>query len=212
MAAATAKSPLDRFQDELLDAAWGTLSKGELEFLIFALLVRTGRIDIAGTDFDIANALLTTPTRIRSLRYRFEQEAVQADPEALDRMIVPANFAFEAAAGDRLRVQVRSRYLRELLFAKLAARRAIPMAELAPNVLVAQRDDVVAVLVDLSVQGAWFETEEGAAAQRALVEELTAIRDADEYGDVVDGWLGRIKDGGSIASGLVNVLRLFGLL
>lgn len=204
--------PLDRFLDELLESAWGTLSKGELEFLAFSLLVRSGRVDLAGTDFAVANALRTTPTRIRSLRYRFEQQAVLDDPEALDRIIVPANFAFEAVGDDRLRVSVRSKYLRELLAAELMERREIPVAELTPSTIVAKRDAIVAVLVRLGVQGTWFETDEGADAQRALVEELTALRDGAEYEAAVERWTARLGGAGSLAGGLVNVLRLIGAL
>jgi hypothetical protein len=114
--------------------------------------------------------------RIRSLRYRFEQQAVLDAPEALDRMIVPADFALEAVGDDRLRVSVRSKYLRELLAAELKERREIPVAELTPSTLVARREAIVAVLVHLGVPGTRFES--AAAAQPAGRAAMPAMSDS----------------------------------
>ncbi len=100
-----------RLIDAVLQAPWGTLSRAQLDYLLFELLVREGRIDLADRDFDIANTLRTTVTRARALRYRYEQETLQGGGE-VSTLISAQSFVFEGLPERAVRVQFQSRYLR----------------------------------------------------------------------------------------------------
>ncbi|HEY0247179.1 MAG TPA: hypothetical protein VGC45_02860 [Gryllotalpicola sp.] len=196
------------FLDEVQGAPWGTLSKSQIDFLLFKFLIDVGRVSLLDSDFEIANRLQTTTARVRGLRYRYEQRAVNDDPAVLARLVIPENFVFDTAGVEgKLRVSIRSKYLREYFAAALARRRAIALSETTPSVLVAPMRDFVEVLVGLSVSGDWIETPEGEKAQRQLVAELVGIRDAREYSSAVTGWRAAITGTVKFVADITKILE-----
>ena len=77
-------SPIARFTEDVVSVPWGSMARGELDFLVFRLLIDGGQYDLAASDFALANALLTTPARVRALRFRYEQRRSKEEPGRLN--------------------------------------------------------------------------------------------------------------------------------
>jgi len=143
---------IDNLLDQVLREPWGTLSRARLDYLIFCTLVATGRIHVEQSDFDIANELQTTPARVRTLLYRFEQDAVRRDKALLNGLLTPQNIAFAEKVGvDKVRIQIRSKYLREHFIAKLIDRGAVTTREVTATTFTAPVDAFMDELVRVGV-------------------------------------------------------------
>lgn len=161
------------FAESVRASPWGMLSKAQTEYLVFKLLVDTGHIDKDLTDFELANELSTTMTRVRSLRFRYEQEAVKAQRGKIDSLLTEKSFLIEDAREvGKIRVVVRSRYLRDFLAAELQKQGAIALTEMTPSTLLVTPKAFITVLA--YVAGApgkreWVTTPEGEAAVDAFL-------------------------------------------
>lgn len=115
-------APAARLAADLLSQPWGSMSRGELDFVVFRFLVEDGHVDLSSPDFEIAQELLTTPARIKALRFRIEQRNAKLGEIDLDSLIVPRNFIFAASTEPGwIRVRTESDYLRRRLQSELDA-------------------------------------------------------------------------------------------
>jgi hypothetical protein len=178
----TAAESIEEFDADVLRVAWGSLSRAELDFLIFRLLVRSRKIDLKASDFAIANILRTTQTRVRALRRRFEQAEAEKGDAYLAQLLSPENFAFEKPDDSGYcRVQIASAYLREYFAEQLFSVGAIARQDLTPTVLTVPFDKFVKILVDLGINGGAIETQPSQDAYNKLVAELARNRTKDGY-------------------------------
>lgn len=198
-----------RLIDAVLQAPWGTLSRAQLDYLLFELLVREGRIDLADRDFDIANTLRTTVTRARALRYRYEQETLQGGGE-VSTLISAQSFVFEGLPERAVRVQFQSRYLREYMVAALSRRGKIARSELTAQTLVVPLVDFVAELVDLTSQGDFLDTPEGEAARLDLLRQLAALQASDDAASTLKSWWRAVTGVATVSGGINDVLDSLG--
>lgn len=119
MALPTQAQALDTFIDQVRRNPWSTLAKSELEFMIFELLVDTGRIDPeTQSDMLIASYLETTPTRVQNLRFKYEQKRFKEIGVGLylQKIIV-----YETQDGKAI-IGIDSKYLRERLIDEMRTR------------------------------------------------------------------------------------------
>lgn len=153
------------------------LSKAQTEYLIFKLLVDTKHIDKRMSDFELANDLSTTMARVRALRFRYEQEEVKARKGKVDTLLDKNSILFEEAKeSGKIRVVVRSRYLRDFLVAELQRLNAIALTEMTPSTFLVTPKDLVTALVIVASKPDkrdWVETEEGAAAVQEFLDNLS---------------------------------------
>lgn len=94
------------------------MAKSELEFLVFELLADTAEINPNQTDMQLASELETTPTRIRNLRFKYEQKKVR-DVGAdlyLNHIVV------HEIQNKKVVITLASKYLRERLVDELQQR------------------------------------------------------------------------------------------
>lgn len=142
---------ISTFSDQLLSAPFGTLSKTEIEFLAFRLLVETGEIDLGSSDFVLSNRLLMTPARVRNLLYRYDQRLIEKEPSQLAKIIDASNTVLEAA--DRkgyVKVHFRRVYIRDYVVARLLNKQVIAEDQLTPGLLTVPIFDLFDVLGDVA--------------------------------------------------------------
>jgi hypothetical protein len=60
------------FLDRYLTPAFGSLTKSEVDLLVFSLLTEVGYLRPSDSQYDIARRLRVTPTRVRSLTMQME--------------------------------------------------------------------------------------------------------------------------------------------
>jgi hypothetical protein len=139
---------LDVFLSEVRAVPWGTLAKTELDFLIFRLLVDRGDLVLSATDAALAAQLLTTPARVRALRFRYEQRKYQhLSVEQIIAAIVP-----HQVKGERdILVRVDSVFILDRLIDELHSRHYLVRRELTRSLI---RVNVVDLFVTLSEMGA----------------------------------------------------------
>lgn len=102
------------------DAPWGSMAKSEPDYLVFQFLREQDVFKMTDSDFQIAQRLLTTPARIKAMRFRVEQRAMRPDGGGWGVLLAPTNFVFgPAKKNGNIRVRVRSPYMREKLIAVL---------------------------------------------------------------------------------------------
>jgi hypothetical protein len=162
----------DAFMEAVLEAPWGSISKNEIDLLIFTLLVDSKKVGKEASDFNIADLLSITPARVRTLRFRYDQRVVRTDPASLASMMVPANFSFGMTKEvDVLDVTIHRMYLRHYFVAQLEARRSMTY-ERTPSVLSINRQEFVRIVVDAVAGSSWAESESGQEAYLELFAEL----------------------------------------
>ena len=143
---------ISTFSNQLLSAPFGTLSKTEIEFLAFRLLVETGEIDLGSSDFVLSNRLLMTPARVRNLLYRYDQRLIEKEPSQLAKIIDASNTVLEAA--DRkgyVNVHFRRVYIRDYVVARLLNKQVIAEDQLTPGLLKVPIFDLFDVLGEVAV-------------------------------------------------------------
>lgn len=148
MADETAPDPHEEFLDAVLDSPWGTVSKAELEFLVFSLLIKQERIDLKKSDTALSTQLRTTPARIRGLRFKYQQRT----GETLDATaLLDSMQAFNAEHDDRVLVTIDSVYLLGLLVDELRSRHYLVQRELTGGMIRVSLLDLVATLADMGL-------------------------------------------------------------
>jgi hypothetical protein len=177
--------PVERFLAEVRKAPWGTLAKSELDFLVFSLMTETGDIDLADSDSMIASDLLTTPARVRSLRFRFEQRRFQhLDEHELAEQIVRAIVPFSVDGERSLFVHVESVYLLDRLIDQMRRKNRLVRRDLTRGLI---KVDLVDLFLTLNDLGAL--TEPDGVDLRAELDEI--LRDKNrqkrfrQFGDVL---------------------------
>ncbi|MDE2386521.1 MAG: hypothetical protein KGL77_02340 [Actinomycetales bacterium] len=100
-----------------------TSSKSELDLAIFRAVVDSRIADLASTDFELALALGSTPTRIAALRYRLLMERASSPGafEDVARHVIIQGFESDS---DLLLISVEEKFYRDRLqseFRKIAA-------------------------------------------------------------------------------------------
>jgi len=189
---ARASAAVETFANLVLAAPWGSVSKSELDLLIFTLLMDSGKFGVGASDFSVADQLRTTPARVRTLRFRYEQRTVRNDPAKLGLMMVPANFSFGKPGGDGyFDVSIHRTYLREYVASRLMARRSV-IYERTPAVLTINREELVQIVVEAVGGTDWSYTEQGARAYEDLFIELTASKDKAAVDEAVNGLLAAV--------------------
>ena len=153
------------------------LSRAQTDYLIFKLLVDTGHVDRSLSDFELANELSTTMARVRALRFRYEQEEVKAKRGKIDSLLTGKFFLFEdAKESGKIRVVVKSRYLRDFLAAELQKLGAIALTEMTPSTLLVTPKNFMKVLaLAASTPGKreWVTSPEGEAAIDAFLQQVS---------------------------------------
>lgn len=142
----TLATAMDRFIEAVLKVPWGTLSKTELDYLIFALLVEEGRIDLGQTDLEIAGTLFTTPTRIRTLRFRHEQ---RTSPTLTAAQIARQITAHSVDGETSIFVQVESQYVLDHLKDRMRAAGRLVRSDLTRGLIKVDVVDLFMTLHDL---------------------------------------------------------------
>lgn len=140
--------PLEKFMDSIVDEPWGTLSRAQLNILIFQLLADEKRVDLAHHDVSIANQLKTTPTRIANLRYQYDQIYSKGDTERSNSYIsdllkqteiiiskAPANSSVGTISENPLAVYIDNKYLMNKIRQEVVDSKQIPWSGLTPNVI-----------------------------------------------------------------------------
>jgi hypothetical protein len=146
--AAAAAASLSTFMDAVDDSPRGAMSKAELEFLIFELLIRQGRVNLEKSDTALSTQLRTTPTRIRALRFKHEQR----NGAALDATALLKNMrAFNAEHDDRVLVTIDSVYLLGLLVDEIRSRHFLVQRELTGGMIRVSLLDLVQTLAEMGV-------------------------------------------------------------
>lgn len=113
---------LERFTEDVLGVPWGSLSKSEIEFRIFRLLVDEGKIKLEHSDVRIAQQLATTPARVRALRFKIQQREHSTKTEWSWNELLHADIVTLNAArtdGDDLILHVKDPFLKDVLTEKL---------------------------------------------------------------------------------------------
>jgi hypothetical protein len=174
----------EAFEREFLRHPFGSLPKAETELLIFALLMQHGPLTASMSDFEIANRLLLTPGRARSLRYRYDlRRAAELTPSQLQsevlEAIMPVRFEAE---GEMVHLRIERGYLRDTLVERLRAAGVGADGSFSTAVIRVQLYRLIAVLADLASDG---------DAYADLMARLGATRKPEDDADV---WLGRIRD------------------
>jgi hypothetical protein len=110
------------FADDLLRIPWGSLSKSELEFRLFLLLVEAGKLKLEWSDVRLAQELSTNLTKIRTLRFKAQQRQYRGKTtwdwnELLDKDRVTLNAVDKS--GDELVLHVKDSFLKDVLTEKL---------------------------------------------------------------------------------------------
>lgn len=109
---------LDQFIRSVRKNPWSTLAKSELEFLIFELLADTGEINPTQTDMQLDSELETTPTRIRNLRFKYEQKKVRD----VGADLYLKHIVVHEIQDNKAVITLASKYLRERLVDELQQR------------------------------------------------------------------------------------------
>jgi hypothetical protein len=207
---------VDKFTKAMLDSPWGSVSKSEIDLLIFTLLMDSGRLGAHASDFSIADLLSTTPARVRNLRFRYDQRIIKEDPEKLASMMVAKNFSFASTKStDVLDVTIHRTYLRHYFVSKLEERRAMTY-ERTPSVLSMNREEFVRILIEGATSPEWLESDAGSEEFSTLLQELLNSKNRSE----AEGALARmannlpaaaaaVSDGLGAATGLGGLMMRF---
>src|SRR5580704_1494175 len=76
------------FLDRCLTPAFGSLTKSELDLLVFSLLHEVGYLRPSDSQYDIARRLRVTPTRVRSLTMQMElRDTSQTEASLVSRIV-----------------------------------------------------------------------------------------------------------------------------
>lgn len=139
---------LNTFLDEVRAVPWGTVSKTELDFLIFRLLVDRGDLSLARTDAALAATLLTTPARVRALRFRYEQRKWK---DLTVEQIIDAIVPHQVKGEKDILVRVDSVFILDRLIDEMHARHYLVRRETTRSLI---RVDIVDLFATLSEMGA----------------------------------------------------------
>lgn len=134
------------FVTEVTAVPWGALSKSEIEFQLFKLLVSCETVDRNRSDLRIADQLRTTPARIRNLRFRLDQ---RSGPEELLTLFTPKNVQIQLVKRDDqefLLVHVNGAYLREIIGDAIRDNGSIAINTLSPGTFEIGRRDFLDML------------------------------------------------------------------
>ncbi|MDF7641607.1 hypothetical protein PT279_08410 [Bifidobacterium sp. ESL0784] len=104
------------FYKKIRETPWGTASKTQLESLIFNLLIDAKVIEGQGkeeNDFNRANALGTTPTRIQSLWYKYYQLHEKNDLNIATILLSSDISISESVEKDKYDLQINNRFFLE---------------------------------------------------------------------------------------------------
>lgn len=77
-----------KFIQRFIDPAFGSMSKAEIELLVFSLLHEIGAMEEANTQYEVARALRITPSRVRSLKMQMRLRDVRQTDDVLRQRIV----------------------------------------------------------------------------------------------------------------------------
>jgi len=120
------------FLNTVMATPWGAVSKSELEFLVFELLVADERVKLSQSDTAISGVLRTTPARVRALRFRYQQR----QGASLDATVLLANMkAYANGSDDRVLVTIDRVYLMGLLVDEMKTRGFLVQRELTSGII-----------------------------------------------------------------------------
>lgn len=195
-------------RERILSQPFGSMTKGELEYQLFASLLDAGLLGASRRVNDVSRTLRVTTTKARALLYQYDLRRAVAEPdreaELLAEAIVVVDMSTDADDSRRLlTLGIESRFLREQLVERLKLAGVWSDARLNGELLVVKLerfveamptvfpdgpyDDVIAQLQDEKVhqQGAFAKTVDrlvaqtpGAVAGATLGAVLGAVRTA----------------------------------
>lgn len=132
------------FEEEVLGAPWGSIAKSELEFKVFRLLMATGSLDATAGAGQIAARLKVPVSRVRTLRYRLDQESIGDDYLAA---VIKSFEVHRTEPSTDVHLAIDSRYLRERFVERLRAERIAVRRELAGELLRLELTDLVSFVL-----------------------------------------------------------------
>jgi hypothetical protein len=108
------------FRARILDSPFGTLTKTELEYRLFAAMVDSGMLGDEPGVGDVATALTVSPTKAANLLYQHDLRTPSAaDSARLARAIVVVRYDSAASEDATVTLAIENQFLRELLQARL---------------------------------------------------------------------------------------------
>jgi len=173
------------FLDRYLTPAFGSLTKSELDLLVFSLLHEVGYLRPSDSQYDIARRLRVTPARVRSLTMQMElRDTTQTEDSLVTRIVDCLSSARFVKDGAMISFGVEDPLLSADIAARLKSLGAITdssfnreivkvprdaFADLVAALLPADRRDVVRkALVQAGVpDGSWKGVVRGALAKVA---------------------------------------------
>jgi len=124
-----------------------TLGKAELEFDLFSSLIESGILDLRSTNFELANQLGATPSRVTALRFRYGQ--VTAGQLGLFKHLTQNVViqGFDSPSG-MLRISVEDKFYRELLLSELMKLNAFTDSSFRSAVLTVAPDYLIEAIAN----------------------------------------------------------------
>jgi hypothetical protein len=107
------------YRQRILSVPFGSLTKSELEYRLFACMIDSGLLGKSATADAISRRLLVTPTKARGLLYQHELRSFSEADAAETSARLAAAIRVVGFDGDRLTLAVESRFLRETLQSRL---------------------------------------------------------------------------------------------
>ena len=132
------------FEDEVLGAPWGSIAKSELELKVFRLLMATGSLDAGAGDGQVAATLKVPVSRVRTLRYRLDQESIGDD---YLKAVIERFEVHRTEPATDVHLVIDSRYLRERFVERLRSERIAVRRELAGELLRLELTDLVSFVL-----------------------------------------------------------------
>jgi len=143
------------FVASVLAVPWGRLSKYELEFLIFKLLVERNTPEMQGDDLSIATALQTTTTKVRNLFYQFNQRRSQSMYDNWAQIAKQANIIFPNDEQGVTVIQLQNGYLLDVILNEFQTRWATAVPVIAGHVIKVDTEKFLKTLIAKTSSAGW---------------------------------------------------------
>ncbi|WEV73134.1 hypothetical protein [Bifidobacterium sp. ESL0790] len=149
---------INEFFDEIMKVPWGSMSKTQLETLVFILLVDTGKISFKTanaknlSNYELAMLLQITPMKAKTLRYRFEQQKLKDRKLDFSVVIEKADINFEPDDKNHAFVQIENGLYADFLRNRLKEHASVTWTYPGSDVLKVNRNALKEVLEEESLK------------------------------------------------------------
>lgn len=136
------------FVERFITPAFGVLPKGEIELVVFELLVEAKALDPNGPIYPIARALNITPAKAKGLVFKYQLRHVTAEDtdQAVFKTLVGARFFKD---GTNLAFGVESPLVRSAIAAKMKERGVFSDVSISGDILKVSPAQFAEILVSL---------------------------------------------------------------